>query len=121
MIEESLGQKVEIASKLSKVKAPGMLLKHYAPRTKLRLNADILLKDEIGLNFADSPLVSEGSLNLSASGDLAEAASNLFNYLHQLDKYAEEHNIKSIAVAPIPDKSIGLAINDRLFRAAEIE
>lgn len=121
MIGESLGQKVEIASKLSKIMAPGMLLKHYAPRTKLRLNADILKEDEIGLNFAGSSLISEGSLNLSVNGDLAEAATNLFNYLHQLDKYAEEHNIKSIAVAPIPNESIGLAINDRLARAAEVE
>ncbi|MDP5110674.1 MAG: L-threonylcarbamoyladenylate synthase [Rickettsiaceae bacterium] len=119
ILEESLGEKVKIASKLSKVKAPGMLLKHYAPRTKLRLNASTLLEGEIGLNFAGSSLVSEASLNLSISGDLAEAAANLFNYLHQLDKYAVKHKIKSIAVAPIPNKSIGLAINDRLSRAAE--
>ena len=119
MIEDSLGLKVGIASKLSKVKAPGMLLKHYAPRTKLRLNADSLMENEIGLNFAGSSLVSEGSLNLSSKGDLAEAATNLFKYLHQLDKYAEEYGVKSIAVALIPDESIGLAINDRLSRAAE--
>ena len=119
MIENTLGLKVEIASKLSKIKAPGMLMKHYAPRTKLRLNADSLMEDEIGLNFAGSSLVSEFSLNLSAKGDLAEAATNLFKYLYQLDKYAEELGIKSIAIAPIPDESIGLAINDRLYRAAE--
>ena len=81
----------------------------------------MLLENEIGLNFAGSSLVSEGSLNLSSKGDLAEAATNLFKYLHQLDKYAQEHGVKSIAVAPIPDESIGLAINDRLSRAAEIE
>lgn len=121
MIEGLLGQKVEIASKSSKVKAPGMLLKHYAPRTKIRLNADTLMEDEIGLNFAGSCLVSECSLNLSTKGDLAEAATNLFKHLHQLDKYAEEHGVKSIAIAPIPNESIGLAINDRLSRAAEIE
>ena len=119
MIEESLGKHVKIASKSSKVKAPGMLLKHYAPRTKLRLNANALLAGEIGLNFAKSSLVSEASLNLSISGSLVEAAANLFNYLHQLDKYAIKHKIKSIAVAPIPNKAIGLAINDRLSRAAE--
>lgn len=119
MIEEALGKKVQIASKLSKVKAPGMLLKHYAPRTKLRLNASTLLKNEIGLNFAESSLVSAASLNLSINGNLAEAAANLFNYLHQLDKYAVKHKIRTIAVAPIPNKSIGLAINDRLSRAVE--
>ena len=121
MIENLLGKKVEIASKLSKIKAPGMLLKHYAPRTKLRLNADELLEDEIGLNFADSSLMSEGSLNLSVNGDLVEAASKLFSHLHKLDEYANKHSIKSIAVAPIPNESVGLAINDRLFRAAEPE
>lgn len=119
ILEESLSKKVKIASKLSKIKAPGMLLKHYAPRTKLRLNGSTLLEGEIGLNFAGSSLISEASLNLSIGGDLAKAAANLFNYLHQLDKYAVKHKIKSIAVAPIPNKSIGLAINDRLSRAAE--
>jgi len=119
MIEELLGKKVKIASKLSKVKAPGMLLKHYAPRTKLRLNASTLLDGEIGLNFAGSTLISEASLNLSISGNLVEAAANLYNYLHQLDNYAVNHKVESIAVAPIPNESIGLAINDRLSRAAE--
>lgn len=118
MIEKSLGARVDIASKSSLVKAPGMLLKHYSPRTKLRLNANSLLEGEIGLNFANSCLIAKGSLNLSKSGDLSEAAANLFSYLHQLDEYAVKHNIKSIAVAPILNKSVGLAINDRIFRAS---
>jgi L-threonylcarbamoyladenylate synthase len=117
-IEKALGLKVEIASKLSKIKAPGMLLKHYAPRTKLRLNADIINSDEVGLNFANSSLNSKGSLNLSSKGDLTEAASNLFDYLHKLDKHAVDCNISTIAVAKVPAESIGLAINDRLSRAA---
>ena len=119
MIENSLGEKVAIASKLSKIKAPGMLLKHYAPRTKLRLNADAIRNNEVGLNFAQSNLNSKGSLNLSSEGDLAEAASNLFDYLHKLDKYAIENGLDVIAVAPIPNNAIGLAINDRLSRAVE--
>jgi len=119
MIENSLAEKVEIASKLSKIKAPGMLLKHYAPKTKLRLNADAIRQNEVGLNFAESNLDSKGSLNLSTSGDLAEAASNLFDYLHKLDKYAIDNSLDVIAVAPIPNHAIGLAINDRLSRAAE--
>jgi L-threonylcarbamoyladenylate synthase len=117
-IAKALNQKIEIASRISKIKAPGMLLKHYAPRTKLRLNADIINSDEVGLNFANSHLNSEGSLNLSSNGDLAEAAANLFDYLHKLDKYAVDNNIFTIAVASIPAEAIGLAINDRLSRAA---
>ena len=118
MIEGALGEKIAIASKLSKIKAPGMLLKHYAPKTKLRLNADSVRENEVGLNFAKSYLDSNGSLNLSSDGNLAEAASNLFDYLHKLDKYAIENGLDIIAVAPIPNRAIGLAINDRLSRVA---
>ena len=117
-IEHVLGKKVLIASKTSKIKSPGMLLKHYAPSTKLRMNATSLLKNEIGLGFGNMNLDSEGSLNLSVSGDLAEAAANLFNFLHQLDNTARKNNLCTIAVAPIPNDSIGLAINDRLYRAS---
>lgn len=118
MIEKLLGKKIKISSKLSYVKSPGMLLKHYSTHTILRLNAHILQEKEIGLNFADSNLKSEHSLNLSIHGDLNEAASNLFNYLHHLDDYAQKNNIKCIAIAPIPHQFVGLAINDRLLRAS---
>ena len=118
-IESVLGKKVAIASKLSKIKAPGMLHHHYAPRTKLRINAGTLEEGEVGLNFADSALDAPGSLNLSSSGDLSESAANLFDYLHQLDEFALNNGIKTIAVAAIPNKSVGLAINDRLTRAVE--
>lgn len=118
-IKSILGIKPQIADKLSQIKAPGMLLKHYAPRTKLRLNASYLNKGEIGLNFGDSKLDIEGALNLSKVGNLAEAAANMFHFLHQLDRFALFNNYKVIAVAPIPINGIGLAINDRLMRAAE--
>lgn len=117
-ISSLLGKKVEIASKGSSVKAPGMLHSHYAPKTCLRINAEDLYNNEVGLNFKDSRLDSPFSLNLSKKGDLSEAASNLFDYLHQLDEFAMNNNIATIAVAPIPNKSIGLAINDRLKRGA---
>lgn len=118
-IESVLGKKVAIASKLSKIKAPGMLHHHYAPHTKLRINAGTLEEGEVGLNFADSALDAPGCLNLSSSGDLSEAAANLFDYLHQLDEFALNNGIKTIAVAAIPNQSVGLAINDRLTRAVE--
>lgn len=120
IIEKLLGKKVEIASKSSEIKAPGMLLKHYAPKTKLRLDASELEALEVGLNFGNSDLNAPQSMNLSPDGDLAEAAANLFDYLHILDEFCQKNNINSIAVATIPNSGIGLAINDRLTRAAEV-
>ncbi len=118
VIEKILLKKVKIATTDSDVKAPGMLLKHYSPSTSLRLDASNLNKGEVGLNFASSRLSSRFSLNLSSEGDLAEAASNLFSYLDELDEYCLLNNISTIAIANIPNTGIGLAINDRLSRAA---
>ena len=119
VLEKVLGREVFIASKLSEIKAPGMLLKHYAPKTKIRLNADVLRNSEVGLNFGKSQLNAGGSMNLSDSKDMIEAAANLFDYLHNLDEFCQKNNINTIAVASIPNTGIGLAINDRLSRAAE--
>ncbi len=118
VIEKILLKKVKIATTDSDIKAPGMLLRHYSPVANLRLNANNLNKDEVGLNFASSRLSSTFSLNLSAKGDLVEAASNLFSYLDELDEYCMLSNIPTIAVANVPNTGIGLAINDRLSRAA---
>jgi len=116
-LEDILDQKIAIASESSSIKAPGMMLSHYAPHKNLRLNAaTIIAENEVGLNFSDSKLLSPGSLNLSVKGDLAEAASKLFDFLHQLDLL---ENYSTIAVAHIPNIGIGLAINDRLKRAAK--
>jgi L-threonylcarbamoyladenylate synthase len=92
------------------IQSPGQLASHYAPRAGLRLNAGEIESGEVLLGFGDAP---GAKLNLSASGDLHEAAANLFAMLRELDKVATR-----IAVSPIPDKGIGEAINDRLRRAA---
>jgi L-threonylcarbamoyladenylate synthase len=91
------------------ITAPGQLASHYAPRTTLRLNATQAQAGEHLLGFG--PV--QGDLTLSASGDLAEAAANLFGHLHRLDAMGGP-----IAVAPVPDHGLGRAINDRLSRAA---
>ncbi len=91
-------------------RAPGMLQHHYAPRTPLRLNAREALPDEVYLGFGTSP---DTPCNLSPSGDLAEAARNLFAMLRDLDR----SGARRIAVAPIPEYRLGRAINDRLRRA----
>lgn len=97
------------------VRAPGMLASHYAPRRPVRLDAVGVAPDEALLGFG--PALPRGAAltrNLSAAGDLREAAANLFAMLHELDR----PGISAIAVMPIPDDGLGAAINDRLRRAA---
>ncbi|MEM9670030.1 MAG: L-threonylcarbamoyladenylate synthase [Pseudomonadota bacterium] len=90
--------------------SPGQLARHYAPEARLRLNASAPETGEAYLAFGHST----GTLNLSPSGDLIEAASNLFAMMRELDSKHDR-----IAVAPIPSEGIGAAINDRLARAAK--
>jgi L-threonylcarbamoyladenylate synthase len=97
----------------SKVVAPGMLARHYAPRAKLRLDASDVRPGEAFLGFGAPPPGVAPTLNLSLRGDLVEAAANLFAMLHRLDA---EH--ASIAVARIPNEGLGEGIRDRLTRAA---
>jgi L-threonylcarbamoyladenylate synthase len=98
--------------------APGMLASHYAPKARLRLNADSVQEGESLLAFgADLPAGAtraERVLNLSERGDLVEAAANLFAHLRALDAAGA----KTIAVMPVPHEGLGEAINDRLARAA---
>jgi L-threonylcarbamoyladenylate synthase len=96
--------------------APGQLASHYAPRARLRLDAGSVAPGEALLAFGpDLPAGARdaaGVLNLSASGDLIEAAANLFAHLRALDAAG----IATIAVMPIPHAGLGEAINDRLAR-----
>jgi len=98
--------------------APGMLASHYAPRTKVRLNAERIEPGEALLAFGLGAIsgIDEAAavMNLSERGDLDEAAANLFGYLRALDTRAA----RAIAVMPIPEDGLGEAINDRLRRAA---
>ena len=98
--------------------APGMLASHYAPRTPVRLNAVSVEAGEALLAFGDAVLAGVDAttvtMNLSAQGDLNEAAANLFGYLRALDSQCA----RAIAVMPVPHHGLGEAINDRLRRAA---
>jgi L-threonylcarbamoyladenylate synthase len=98
--------------------APGMLSSHYAPRARVRVNASSVEESEALLAFGPSkPGGADQAIavmNLSQSGDLAEAAANLFGYLRALDATGA----RTIAVMPIPAHGLGEAINDRLQRAA---
>ena len=91
--------------------APGMLASHYAPNSAVRLNATSARDDEVYLGFGR---VADATLNLSPTGDFTEAAANLFAYLRELD----DMEASAIAVSPIPELGLGIAINDRLRRAA---
>ncbi len=107
-IEAALGMPLA-QSGSAEVIAPGQLASHYAPRASVRLEADRAENDELFLGFG--PMACD--LNLSETGNLIEAAANLFGHLHHLDALH-----RPIAVAPIPQHGLGRAINDRLRRAA---
>ena len=94
-----------------KPNAPGQLASHYAPVAAVRLEARDVRAGEVRLGFGPGVF----DLNLSASGDLVEAAANLFHLLRQADALAAG---RGIAVAPVPEVGLGRAINDRLRRAA---
>jgi len=98
------------------VMAPGMLASHYAPHAGVRLEARAITPGEALLGFGPVRAAGAGAArafrNLSPSGDLGEAARNLFAFLRALD------GATTIAVEPVPHRGLGAAINDRLARAA---
>ncbi len=99
----------------SQITSPGQMSSHYAPNKPLRLNAQSPNSNEVWLTFGPSLEATHlYQLSLSDSGDLTEAAANLFVHLHT----AEQMNVAGIAVMPIPETGLGIAINDRLKRAA---
>ncbi|MBY6083554.1 L-threonylcarbamoyladenylate synthase [Ruegeria arenilitoris] len=108
-IETVLGTRLAHHKPGDLLTAPGQLLSHYAPDAPVRLNATERRGDELLLGFGSV----DCDRNLSARGDLIEAAANLFAYLHELDGTG-----RPIAVSPIPSEGVGAAINDRLRRAA---
>ncbi len=110
IIEKCLGYPMGAYSATNRPSAPGQLLSHYAPNANLRLNAIDRVQGELTLGFGPG----DYDLNLSLTGELTEAAANLFCYLRKLDSQKPD----SIAVSPIPEHGLGRAINDRLKRAA---
>ncbi len=98
------------------IRSPGQAASHYAPARRVRLNVRRAKPGEAYLAFGRAPrkVPAQALRNLSPSRDLAEAAANLFRYLRALDR----PKFAAIAVAPIPERGLGAAINDRLRRAA---
>ncbi|MGH6663584.1 MAG: L-threonylcarbamoyladenylate synthase [Pseudolabrys sp.] len=111
-IERALGQALALAPAADDAPlAPGTLSSHYAPKARLRLDADAAREGEALLAFGPA---GAAALNLSARGDLIEAAANLFSHLRALDA----SGVSGIAVMKVPHEGLGEAINDRLKRAA---
>ncbi len=125
-IEAALGHALAASDGMARVDekakparlSPGMLASHYAPKARLRLDAKSVGDGEALLAFGAAPPADAdkalAALNLSARGDLVEAAANLFSHLRALDA----SGAKTIAVMPVPRDDLGEAINDRLARAA---
>jgi L-threonylcarbamoyladenylate synthase len=114
VLQQATGVRIGNAEPNGPISAPGMLKSHYAPRAALRLNAIAPETGQAFLAFGPGAPAAARQLNLSVSGDLREAARNLFSYLDRLDR----DGATTIAVAPIPLEGLGEAINDRLQRAA---
>ncbi len=110
IIEDCLGMPLGRGEESARPSAPGQLESHYAPQAAMRLDAEAAAPGELLLGFGNVVC----DLNLSPSGDLVEAAANLFHHLRQLDALGAG----KIAVTPIPERGLGRAINDRLRRAA---
>lgn len=108
-LAEVLGTALAVAAS-ERIEAPGQLASHYSPGKPVRLDAAVPAADEFLIGFG----AVAGSVNLSPSGDLIEAAALLYECLHAAA--ASQH--PRIAVVPIPAEGIGAAINDRLKRAA---
>lgn len=118
VIENTLGRRIPPAGDTATVRSPGQLASHYAPHAPIRLNAIAPEPGEaflaFGVDHQNSAEFEDGFVNISVTGNLEEAAANLYAALRDLDRL----NPQKIAVMPIPNHGLGEAINDRLRRAA---
>lgn len=113
-LEAALGLTLPTGGNAQKPNAPGQLLSHYAPDAPVRLEAEAPGAGETYVTFGTPP--APGQLTLSPTGDLTEAAANLFHILREADRVAGPGG--RISFAPVPERGLGRAINDRLRRAA---
>jgi L-threonylcarbamoyladenylate synthase len=106
------------AAQAGTLRSPGLLVSHYAPVLPVRLDARMANAEEALLAFGPPPPGAGLVQQLSATGDLTEAAANLFAGLRLLDNEGRARGLSRIAVMPVPERGLGVAINDRLRRAA---
>ena len=113
-ISKALNKKIIISKGLKNIKAPGMLKRHYSPGIPMKLNQIKAKKNEAFIVFGKKYKKGKNIFNLSYKSNLNEAARNLYKTLRLI----KNKNYKMICVSSIPENGIGLAINDRLSRAA---
>jgi len=111
-ISSIIGPVKILSNKNKKIISPGQMIKHYAPKLPLRINAEKVKKDEALIGFGNTP---NATRNLSKTENLEEAAKNLYGTLRELDDPAK---YSGIAIKKIPNKGLGIAINDRINRAS---
>ena len=114
-IEKVLKIRIKVLSKLKTIKSPGSLKKHYSPGIPMYLNKKKCPQMHAFITFGKKYPVTRNSFNLSKKSNLNEAAKNLFKFFRNIKK----KGYKKIYVARIPNKGIGIAVNDRLKRASQ--
>ncbi len=117
-LEALLGKLDILADTGGALRSPGLLASHYAPALTLRTEATHVAADEALLAFGPPLAGASVTFQLSPAGDTTEAAANLFAGLRALDEAGARLGLRRIAAMPVPDSGLGLAINDRLRRAA---
>jgi len=114
-IRKVLKEKIKIKKYFKKITAPGQLKLHYSPGIPIKMNKQNAVKQQALIGFGKKFKVRENHFNLSKSGDLKEAANNLYKTMRKI----KNKKFKSIAVVKIPKTGIGYAINDRLMKASK--
>jgi len=108
------GKKISLVKKINKINSPGMLRKHYSPGIPIVLNCKIVDSKDAFIVFGKKYKKGKNIFNLSYKGDLKEAGKNLYKTMRKIKNL----NFKNIRVVKIPNRDIGIAINDRLRKAA---
>ncbi len=114
-LSKKLGKTINVSKGTKSIKSPGMLKRHYSPGIPIKLNQKKASKNEAFIVFGKKYKKSKNTFNLSVKSNLTEAAKNLYKTLRVI----KNKNYKMIHVSPIPKTGLGLAINDRLKRAAK--
>ena len=113
-IQKILKKKIKVKKISKRIKAPGQLKLHYSPGIPLEMNKKYAKKNQALIGFGKEFKVRKNHFNLSKSGNLKEAANNLYKTMRKI----KQKKFKSIAVTKIPNTEIGYAINDRLRKAS---
>ena len=113
-IQKILKKRINFKKSVKKIKSPGQLKLHYSPGIPVKMNAKYAKKNQALIGFGKNFKTGKNNFNLSKNGSLKEAANNLYKIMRKINK----KKFKAILINKIPNKEIGLAINDRLKKAS---